>query len=49
MIFILFLGGGGRDHWDVSLEASAVLSCPFRFMCARNVSERLHTDVLTTA
>lgn len=49
MIYILFWGGEGRrDHWDVNLEASAVLSCPFGFMCARNVSERLHADVLTT-
>lgn len=32
----------------MSLEASAVLSCPFRFFCTRNTSERLHTDVLTT-
>lgn len=31
-----------------SREASAVLSCPFRFICTRNASERLNTDVLTT-
>jgi len=46
--FLSYSLGGGGNPQGVSIEAGAVLSCPFVFMRTRNASERLSADVLTS-